>query len=88
MKNCLPSQQSAWGLQLLPVVEKSALQLLFPQVKSPAQSASRSQSPPPMSHGLALEQQAQSVYGIPLQGGGGGGVVGGGVVGGGAVCNI
>ena len=88
MKNCLPSQQSAWGLQLLPVVEKSTLQLLFPQVKSPVQSASRSQSPPPMSHGLALEQQAQSVYGIPLQGGGGGGVVGGGVVGGGAVCNI
>ena len=67
----LPSQQSADHAQLLPVDEKSALQLLFPQVRSPTQSESLSQSPPPTSQGSEEVQQLQSVRGIPLHLGGG-----------------
>ena len=64
-------QQSADTAQLLPVDEWSALQLSNPQVRLPAQSESRSQSPPPRLHGLALVQQLQSVEGFPSQDPGG-----------------
>ena len=42
------------------------MQLLLPHFRFPAQWESRSQSPPPTSHGLKLVQQLQSVIGIPL----------------------
>ena len=71
----VPSQQSALLAQLLPVDEKSVLQLLFPQVKLPAQCESKSQSPPPLLHWLAAEQQLQSVKGTPLHCPAGGAVV-------------
>ena len=57
----LPSQQSADWCQLLPEDEKSILQLSFPQVRSPRQSESLSQSPPPTSQGCLLLQQFQFV---------------------------
>ena len=58
-------QQSARLSQLLPLDEKSLRQLSVPHVRDPAQSESLSQSPPPTLHGLADEQQLQSVLGIP-----------------------
>ena len=73
----LPSQQSADWCQLLPEDEKSILQLSFPQVRSPRQSESLSQSPPPTSQGCLLLQQFQFVYGTPLHRAGAG-VVGAG----------
>ena len=60
-------QQSAAGAQLLPFDEKSLMQLLLPQVRFPLQWESKSQSPPPTEQGLELEQQVQSVLGIPSQ---------------------
>jgi hypothetical protein len=74
------SQQSELLAQLLPVDEKSVLQLLVPQVKLPAQCESKSQSPPPLLHWLAAEQQLQSVNGTPLHCPAGGAVVVGAVV--------
>ncbi len=68
----LPTQQSAVLCQFPD--GKSFIQLSVPQLRFPAQSESLSQSPPPTLHGLVLEQQAQSVFGTPLQ------VFGGGVV--------
>ena len=62
----IPSQQSALLAQLLAADEKSLWQLLFPQVKRPAQCESKSQSPLPLLHWLEFEQQLQSVVGIPL----------------------
>ena len=56
-----PSQQSADWCQLLPEDEKSILQLSFPQVRSPRQSESLSQSPPPTSQGCLRLQQFQFV---------------------------
>ena len=54
--------------------------MLFPQVRPLAQLLSRSQSPPPKLHGLDVEQQFQSVVGLPSHeegdGVGGGGAVG------------
>ena len=69
-------QQSAAVDQLLPGDEKSLKQLLLPHVRLPAQCESRSQSPPPRAHGLAVEQQAKSVLGTPLHVPGGGVVFG------------
>ena len=66
-------QQSADPLQLPD--GKSFIQLSVPQLRFPAHSESLSQSPPPKLHGLELEQQAQSIEGIPLQPFGGGVVV-------------
>jgi hypothetical protein len=74
------SQQSELLAQLLPVDEKSVLQLLFPQVKLPAQCESKSQSPPPLLHWLEAEQQLQSVVGTPLHCPAGGAMVVGVVV--------
>ena len=75
---CLPIQQSAALLQLLPEDEKSAKQLFVPHVRLPAQSESVSQSPPPTLHGLAVVQQLQSVEGTPSHcPAGGGAAVGG-----------
>ena len=71
----VPSQQSALLAQLLPVDEKSVLQLLLPQVKLPAQCESKSQSPPPLLHWLEAEQQLQSVDGTPSHCPAGGAIV-------------
>ena len=60
-------QQSAAEDQLLPVFPKFRSQLFVPQIRPPAQSLSRSQSPFPMLHGRDDEQQDQSVDGIPSQ---------------------
>ena len=53
--------------------------MLLPHVRPLAQWLSLSQSPPPKLQGLAVEQQFQSVVGLPSH------VDGGGVGGGGAV---
>ena len=52
--------------QLLAEDENLRRQLLLPQVRLPAHSKSLSQSPSPTLHGLELEQQLQSILGIPL----------------------
>ena len=59
-------QKSAPPEQLLLPDEKSLRQLVFLQVKLPAECESKSQSPLPLLHGFEFEQQLQSVVGIPL----------------------
>ena len=71
----LPMQQSADLAQLLPVDEKSFLQLLRPHLRFPAQWESLSQSPPPTLQGLEGEQHPQFVLGTPLHKPGCAGVV-------------
>ena len=58
-------QQSSYQFHIVPFVSKSLLQLLIPQMRFPAQSASLSQSPPPSSHWLEVEQQSESTTGFP-----------------------
>ena len=82
----LPIQQSALELQLLPVDEKSLLQLLLPHTRFPEQCESVSQSPPPEEQGEEVEQQLQPVEGTPLHAPGA--AVGPGVVVGFAADNI
>ena len=62
----LSMQQSALDGQSLPLDEKSPRQLLSPHTRSPVQSESKSQSPPPTLHGLEDLQQLQSGLGTPL----------------------
>ena len=61
----IPMQQSAYEDHLLPVIP--GLQLSVPQIRLPAQSPSRSQSPSPTLHLFDDEQHDQSVLGIPSQ---------------------
>jgi len=58
-------QQSALVAQLLPVVEKSFLQLSLPHLRPFAHSLSLLQSPWPKLQGRVEEQQDQSVVGTP-----------------------
>ena len=59
-------QQSAVGGQPLFAVEKSDRQLSVPQIRSPAQSLSSSQSPSPKSHVSLVVQQAHWTIGTAL----------------------